>query len=128
VIVGVGDVVVVVVDGEAVLEVVGGVLDRDEDVAGGATTAVDRVTVPVVGVVLSAVVDGEGSTAMVWGIVVGAVGTVVPELAVTRLSPELVVGRAITTANMARRTTAAAAPSNGAGLASAAVISRPIRP
>jgi hypothetical protein len=61
--------------------------------------------------------------------VVGAVaGTVVPELEVTRLSPELVVGRAITTANMARRTTAAAAPSNGAGLASAAVISRAIRP
>jgi hypothetical protein len=65
VIVGVGDAVVVVVDGDAVLEVVGGVVDRDEDVAGGATTAVVRAALPVVGVVLSAVVGGEVSTAMV---------------------------------------------------------------
>jgi hypothetical protein len=56
--------VVVVVDCGAVLDVVGGAVDRDEDVAGGATTAEVRVALPVVDVVLSAVVGGEVSTAM----------------------------------------------------------------
>jgi hypothetical protein len=122
--------VVVVVDEDG-FEAVGGVVDRDADGGGDAPVELVVRLALVVDVVLSAVVGGAVPTATAGGVVVGAVvGAVVPGLAVPCLSLEPVIGRAMSTAPMARTPrTAAAAPKNGARqLASSAVISRPVRP
>jgi hypothetical protein len=83
-------------------------------------------------------VAGDGTTAVVEGVVVGAVsngvvaGPVVSECAIPRISRELVIGPVVRATHMARtQTTAAAPPSNVArqpGLASAAATSRVRRP
>jgi len=95
------------------------------------------VTRAVVGVVISAVVAGDVTSAVLGGVVIGAgagaegvvIGAVVRELGTPRLSPELVIGPAISTPQTARTPMMLAAPpSNGAsqpGLSSAT--SRPTR-
>jgi hypothetical protein len=132
----VGGAVVLVVGGEVVVGAVGGAGTRDGSAVGDAIGAVvgDGVTRTVVDVVISAVVAGDETPTAVGGVVVGAVGervvagSVVPELAIPRLPPELVIGPAISITHTARTPTTAAAPPNKSarqpGFASATLTSR----
>lgn len=139
--VGAGGPVVDVVGGEVVGDVGGGAVSRDDSGVGAAAIGAvvgDGDTLVVVDVVIPAGVAGGGTTAAVEAVVLGSVaqglvtGVVLPELTFPCLSPECVIGLAISTTHKARMPTRAAAPpSSGArhpGLASTAATSRAGRP